>query len=164
VPQRERVRAKGPNRVERYEATQGALEKAAGVVLQELIRARVIRAKEARVNVTVLSHAQMTALKRRALTRMSSQKRKEEQGHFPNVLAFPEPPGFPHPEVSGRLLGEVYLNASVLAKEGMPRFVYLMIHGILHCCGYDHIRRRDMIVMERWERCLMKVLYEKRLT
>ncbi len=80
-------------------------------------------------------------------------------GHFPNVLAFPEPPGFPHPEVRGRFLGEVYLNASVLRDEGMPRLTYLMIHGILHCAGYDHVRRRDMIRMERWEKRLMRMLY-----
>lgn len=162
MSQKKRIRAGEPSSVGRYGVLTRALSRTTGIVLKEMLRAHAISGHEAvSVHIAVLSHAQMTVLKRKALLQMSLKKRKQEEGHFPNVLAFPEPPGFPHPEVHGRLLGEVYLNASVLAKEGMPRFVYLMIHGILHCVGYDHLQRRDMIIMERWERRLMRVVYKQ---
>src|SRR6185437_16661987 len=35
----------------------------------------------------------------------------------PNVLAFPEPIAFPHPEIRKRHLGEIYLNKDILRRS-----------------------------------------------
>ena len=66
---------------------------------------------------------------------------------YVDVLAFPEPKQFPHPESSQRVLGEVYLNRE-LRRE--PReLVQLLIHGILHLLGYRHQKKDDTIRMQR---------------
>lgn len=61
-----------------------------------------------------------------------------------NVIAFPMQEGdFTH--VNPFLLGDVVISADTAAKEGQiagigttMRFYELLIHGILHLCGYDH--------------------------
>jgi probable rRNA maturation factor len=89
----------------------------------------------------------IAALKRRFL------RKKTE----PNVLAFPEPLFFPHPETWKRYLGEIYLNRDIMREEpGRGRA--LLLHGILHLLGHDHKRRSDARAMELVEKNILKKL------
>ncbi len=69
-----------------------------------------------------------------------------------NVLSFPKPRNFP-----GSKLGEVYLDPRYIAahKEDLQ---LMLVHGILHILGYDHMRKNDRIKMEKKERALLKDL------
>ncbi len=72
----------------------------------------------------------------------------------PNILSFPEPSSFPHPETKKRYLGEIYLNKDIL-KKSPERTVPLLIHGILHLLGYSHERKADFVKMERLEKKIL---------
>ncbi len=101
------------------------------------------------LDIFLLPHAEIKKLKARFI------KKKTE----PNVLAFPEPIAFPHPESSRnkKYLGEIFLNKDIL-KKSPERTAPLLLHGILHLLGYDHIKKADAVKMEGLEeKILMKV-------
>jgi probable rRNA maturation factor len=75
----------------------------------------------------------------------------------PNVLAFPEPEQFPHPEAKKAYLGEIYLNKDIL-KESPERAMPLLLHGILHLLGYDHKKKSDIKTMEALEKAILQLL------
>ncbi len=102
---------------------------------------RLLGVRGAALDVIVLPSRDIAALKRRYL-----KKRTE-----PNVLAFPEPRGFPHPETKKRRLGEVYLNRDILKKDP-GRAAPLLLHGILHLLGYEHGSDARAERMDRAER------------
>jgi len=61
-----------------------------------------------------------------------------------NVISFPMQEG-PFAGINPDLLGDVVISADTAAREArhadMPferRFNQLLVHGILHLCGYDH--------------------------
>lgn len=66
-----------------------------------------------------------------------------------NVLSFPTPLNFPSDS-----LGEIYLDPKYIEKK-KEDMVFMMVHGVLHILGYDHIRTRDRMVMERKESALI---------
>ncbi len=70
-----------------------------------------------------------------------------------NILAFPEPKDFPHPESRLRPLGEIYLAPDFAAKKG-ENLKRLVLHGLLHLLGFSHSRKSDRIRMEKMERKL----------
>jgi ssRNA-specific RNase YbeY (16S rRNA maturation enzyme) len=110
-------------------------------VLQEL------RVKNASVDIILLPARDLARLKKRFGLRKS--------GKTPDVLAFPEPRNFPHPERHGkRLLGEVYLNREL----GLKRLEFLLIHGVLHLVGFAHERKGDILKMEKQEKRLMRLM------
>ncbi|MBI5306415.1 rRNA maturation RNase YbeY [Candidatus Wolfebacteria bacterium] len=82
---------------------------------------------------------------------------KELNGRFraknkpTNILSFPEPDNFPHPEIKARFLGEIYLNIPYIKKEGKFEISVLLIHGILHLLGYTHKKKNDRMKMEKKE-------------
>lgn len=101
---------------------------------------KVLGTRAGMLDIVLLGDAEMKRMKWRLLG-----KRTE-----PNVLSFPEPDRFPHPETKKRYLGEVYLNKDIL-KKNPERTAPLLLHGILHLLGYDHIRKADATRMERLE-------------
>lgn len=67
--------------------------------------------------------------------------------------ATPEPPRGPDPE-----LGDIAISYDTCLREaqeaGKPfenHVTHLVVHGILHLLGYDHIRDEDATLMERIE-------------
>lgn len=72
-----------------------------------------------------------------------------------NVLSFPaELPS---------VLGDVAICADIAAKEAESQnkrfeehLAHLVIHGVLHLCGYDHVKDEDAEVMESKEVALLK--------
>ena len=65
------------------------------------------------------------------------------------VLSF-EAPKIPHPETEYRHLGEIYLAPKYISahNEDIRR---LLVHGILHLIGYDHLGVKDTARMEKKE-------------
>ena len=86
-----------------------------------------------------------------------------------NVLSWPEaelaaqqpggPPARPEPDVTGTLsLGDIAISFDTSAREavaaGKPfsdHVTHLIVHGMLHLLGYDHIRDADATLMEGLE-------------
>ena len=88
-----------------------------------------------------------------------------------DVLSFPlfEPDAFdragvtrPRAAVAGeRMLGDIVISVDTAARQAaaydapLEREVErLLIHGVLHLCGHDHLEREERAVMEREERRL----------
>lgn len=76
-----------------------------------------------------------------------------------NVLSFPfeSPPG-----IALNLLGDLAICAPVVAQEAREQgkilshhWAHLVIHGILHLLGYDHIEEDDAQIMEALETRLL---------
>lgn len=74
-----------------------------------------------------------------------------------DVLSFQAPKNFISPKLPFRPLGEIYLAPAVI-KNRHEDIGFLMLHGLLHLLGYDHVRKGDMIKMRRKEEFLMKKL------
>ena len=76
-----------------------------------------------------------------------------------NVLSFPfEPP----PGVPSEHLGDLVICAPVVAREaadqGKPlehHWAHMVVHGVLHLRGYDHIDPADAQIMEASERRIL---------
>ena len=79
-----------------------------------------------------------------------------------NVLSFPAE----HPELAGmRVLGDVVLCAPVIAREAAEQgksleahWAHLVIHGLLHLIGFDHIDAVQADAMEAREVELLAAL------
>ena len=112
---------------------------------QKMLKALGVRA--ATMDIILLDNESIAALKARFI-----KKRTE-----PNVLSFPEPAHFPHPETKKRYLGEIYLNRDIL-KKSPERANALLLHGVLHLLGYDHIKKDDAKEMEALEAKMLKKL------
>jgi len=79
-----------------------------------------------------------------------------------NVLSFPfeAPPGITMP-----LAGDLVICAPVVEKEAedqhkepVAHWAHMVVHGMLHLQGYDHIEDQDAEVMEALEIRLLKQL------
>ncbi|MDD3028732.1 MAG: rRNA maturation RNase YbeY [Alphaproteobacteria bacterium] len=86
-----------------------------------------------------------------------------------NVLSFPQFGSDELPRLAGStktvFLGDIALSYQIVTAEArrdaMPmgeHVSHLVIHGLLHLLGYDHVKSRDAAVMEGLERDLMKNL------
>ncbi len=79
-----------------------------------------------------------------------------------NVLSFPfEPPA----GIKLPLLGDLIICAPVVAKEAkeqkksnLAHWAHMIIHGTLHLLGYDHIRKKDALIMEKLEIAILAKL------
>ncbi len=110
---------------------------------QKMLMALGVRG--ATLDIILLDNAKIATLKARFI------KKKTE----PNVLSFPEPAYFPHPETKKRYLGEIYLNRDIL-KRSPERAKALLLHGVLHLLGYDHVKKADVVEMQVLEARLLK--------
>lgn len=85
-----------------------------------------------------------------------------------NVLAFPMQEG-PFSDVTPDLLGDVVISIDTAHREAMDagmemadRFDQLLIHGILHLVGYDHVKSAQAAaIMDRKSDQLMKLIGRK---
>ncbi|WP_372683035.1 rRNA maturation RNase YbeY [Desulfosarcina sp.] len=85
-----------------------------------------------------------------------------------NVIAFPMQEG-PFSDISPDLLGDVVISADTAYREAVEagmemteRFNQLLIHGILHLTGYDHIHSEEAAaVMEQKSNELMERIREE---
>lgn len=76
-----------------------------------------------------------------------------------NVLSFPfEAP----PPVQTNLLGDLVICAPVVAREAAEQgksldahWAHMVVHGVLHLLGFDHIQEADAEAMEAIERDLL---------
>lgn len=79
-----------------------------------------------------------------------------------NVLSFPfEAPSGTRSEV----LGDLVICAPVVRREARAQrkpvrahWAHMVVHGILHLRGYDHLNQRDATVMEKTEIRILKEL------
>ena len=76
-----------------------------------------------------------------------------------NVLSFPAPPN------KDKYRGDVALALGVTRSEAKAagtrvadHAIHLVVHGILHLAGHDHVRARDAKVMEALEVAILKRL------
>lgn len=106
--------------------------------------------RNALADIFLLKETELRQLKRKFFHKKTSKT--------PDVLAFAEPKGFPHPERSKRFLGEIYLNRD-LENESPGRLVFFLIHGLLHLMGCAHDKKNDTVKMEALERKLMKNIF-----
>lgn len=107
----------------------------------------MLKVKNSTLDIFLLDNKSITRLKARFI-----KKRTE-----PNVLAFPEPSYFPHPETKSKYLGEIYMNKDIL-KKSPERAKALLVHGMLHLLGYDHKKKADLVAMEAMEGKILKKL------
>ena len=85
-----------------------------------------------------------------------------------NVIAFPMQAG-EFTEVNPYLLGDVVISTDTAAKEGTTagigtamRFRQLLVHGILHLCGYDHEEsEQEALRMEKKADLLLQAIQER---
>jgi probable rRNA maturation factor len=73
-----------------------------------------------------------------------------------NVLSFPA--GSTHPSPATRVLGDLAICAPVVAREAREQgktlsahWAHMVVHGVLHLLGYDHVKNRDAEQMEARE-------------
>lgn len=83
----------------------------------------------------------------------SLNKKLRGKDKIANVLSFEEPEKFISPETKLKMIGEVYLN--VEQKDRIFSKEFLLLHGMLHLLGYDHIKEVDSIKMERKEKSVI---------
>jgi probable rRNA maturation factor len=76
-----------------------------------------------------------------------------------NVLSFPfEAPA----EVSSPLLGDLVICVQVVTREALEQgkdqrahWAHMVVHGVLHLLGYDHLNDSDAQIMEDRERDIL---------
>lgn len=79
-----------------------------------------------------------------------------------NVLSFPTNP--PFAPVFG-LIGDISMARETLEREAIDldksftdHFTHLLVHGFLHCLGYDHETQEEALVMEGLETQILHTL------
>jgi probable rRNA maturation factor len=116
---------------------------------EDLLRQWVVAALEGtpgEVSLAIVDEAQISQLNLRF---------RQREGPT-NVLSFPfvAPPGVPL-----AFLGDVVICAEVVTREAKAfgksetaHFAHLVVHGVLHLRGFDHLTPEQAEVMERRER------------
>ena len=84
-------------------------------------------------------------------------ERFRHQAKPTNVLAFPAN----EPDWIGDIaICSPVVNAEAKASSLEPRahYAHLVVHGVLHLRGYDHIETKDADIMQAKETCLLEEL------
>lgn len=78
-----------------------------------------------------------------------------------NVLAFPNNINLNFVNPS-KHIGDVIMSYSVIKCEAIQRnifftdhMIHLVIHGVLHLCGYNHINKKDEKIMIKHEKLIL---------
>lgn len=115
--------------------------------LQRFANSAYLKTVETEVTLRIVNEAESRAL--------NFEYRKKDKPT--NVLAFP----YDTPEY----LGDLVVCASIVEKESIEQekvliahWAHLLIHGMLHLQGYDHIEESERNEMERVEIKLLKQL------
>ncbi|MDM8542336.1 rRNA maturation RNase YbeY [Desulfococcaceae bacterium HSG9] len=141
------------NQHEQHKIDLEEIRKTAEIILNTLDKA------ETELSILITDDLKIAELNKRYLNR---------QGPT-NVIAFPMQAG-EFIQVNPYLLGDVVISADTAAKEGQSagigtamRFRELLVHGILHLCGYDHEESElEALRMEKRANLLLQTI-EKRL-
>lgn len=106
-----------------------------------------------------------TELGIRIVNNAESQKLNEHYRHKSgptNVLSFPS---LAVPGINSHYLGDLVIAAPLVAQEAQlqnkaieAHWAHLIVHGVLHLIGYDHIESQDASVMEALEILIMTEL------
>jgi len=83
-------------------------------------------------------------------------KKYRNKNKATNVLSFCQPKDFVLAPLK-KHLGEIYLAPNYI-KKNKQDIKLMLVHGILHLLGYDHIKEADRIKMEEKEKSLLKKL------
>ncbi len=97
--------------------------------------------------------------------RIKTLNKQHRQKNAPtNVLSFPQD-GMPMAPGMPAMLGDVILTYGVIEAEARVEkktfdhhFLHLVVHGVLHVCGYDHITPGQARTMERLEKEILNDL------
>ncbi len=108
--------------------------------------------KNATADIFLLGDREMRGMKQSIFKKSKLRTRKKPRVKV-DVLAFPEPLGFPDPLHTKKFFGEIYLNWNMYRREP-KRLGFLALHGVLHLVGYRHSRHVDAIMMEKLEHTL----------
>jgi probable rRNA maturation factor len=91
----------------------------------------------------------------------SLNRRWRARNYTPNVLSFP---GMPV-AAAGHWLGDIVICVPVIRREAQSQrkdptahFAHMVVHGVLHLLGHDHLREREASEMERLETSILRRL------
>ena len=87
-------------------------------------------------------------------------RERRNKNRTTNVLSFCEPKNFVYPKEKYKRMGEIFISPDFVKKAGQE-INLMLVHGILHLFGFDHIRKNEALKMERKEALLLKSLLEK---
>jgi probable rRNA maturation factor len=75
---------------------------------------------------------------------------------IPDVLSFP----FNEKDNNATILGDIFITPKELKKKYITRdgYLKLLIHGLLHLLGYDHMQDKDFAKMDKIETMIAKEL------
>jgi len=111
-----------------------------------------VSGNDAEVTIRVVDEQEGAALNRRYRGKRSAT----------NVLSFPCSTPV---KTARKLLGDIVICAPVVARQaaesGRPRdahWAHMVVHGMLHLCGYDHDRTMTARAMEKMETRILKDL------
>ena len=89
-------------------------------------------------------------------------KTYRNQDKSTNVLSFELPKNFPTGDKK-TLIGEIALCEEIIEQEAKKykkifenRLKHMIIHGLLHLLGFDHMKKLDQNEMEKIEKKIMK--------
>jgi probable rRNA maturation factor len=92
---------------------------------------------------------------------MALNKKWRKKNSLTNVLAFPNNTKLDLYEQS-KHIGDIVLCYNVVKQEAKQRnisfsdhMIHLVVHGVLHLCGYDHIRKSDEENMIKHEKLIL---------
>jgi probable rRNA maturation factor len=123
-----------------------------------------LKIKNSRLELLLLTDREMDAVRKELSFRpdfRGAEAKKIKEEEYVSILSFPEAKGFPHPENRRKMLGEIYINYE-FSEGDSDLLIYLFIHGFLHLLGYDHLKKRARMEMEKLEKKLFVFAVSRR--